>query len=181
MQHRYAFECLDRSLCDIMKSVDPKRFELPFGGLTIVLGGDFRQLLPVINLGSRGDVVSACITRSQLWLKAKILFLHSNMRLNNAANEEERKSLKRFADWVLKIGNGEVTTPSDSTATYEEDDILFPPDFCDPDTENFVDNMIKWTYPDFLTQYKSPRYLSHRAILTPTNQIVSHLNSVIVD
>ncbi|XP_074376704.1 uncharacterized protein LOC141718223 [Apium graveolens] len=41
MQHRYAFECLDRSLRDIMKSVDPKRYSMPFGGITVVLGGDF--------------------------------------------------------------------------------------------------------------------------------------------
>ncbi|XP_074347220.1 uncharacterized protein LOC141686057 [Apium graveolens] len=41
--------------------------------------------------------------------------------------------------------------------------------------------MIKWTYPEFLSQYKSAPYLSERVILTPTNKIVSHLNSVIVD
>lgn len=39
MQHRYAFECLDRSLRDIMKSVDPKRYSMPFGGITVVLRG----------------------------------------------------------------------------------------------------------------------------------------------
>lgn len=48
MQHRYSFECLDRSLRDIMKAVDPNRFHMPFGGINIVLGGDFRQILPVI-------------------------------------------------------------------------------------------------------------------------------------
>ncbi|XP_074323024.1 uncharacterized protein LOC141659973 [Apium graveolens] len=45
MQHRFAFECLDRSLRDIMKVVDPSRFNMPFGGITVVLGGDFRQIL----------------------------------------------------------------------------------------------------------------------------------------
>ncbi|XP_074363854.1 uncharacterized protein LOC141704500 [Apium graveolens] len=41
MQHRHAFECLDHSLKDIMKAVHPSRLELPFGGITVVLGGDF--------------------------------------------------------------------------------------------------------------------------------------------
>lgn len=41
MQHRYAFEFLDRSLRDLMKSVDPDRASMPFGGITVVLGGDF--------------------------------------------------------------------------------------------------------------------------------------------
>ncbi|KAK1388487.1 hypothetical protein POM88_016665 [Heracleum sosnowskyi] len=33
---------------------------------------------------------------------------------------------------------------------YEEDDIVIPADFCDPDTTNSVDTMIEWTYPNFM-------------------------------
>ncbi|XP_074352823.1 uncharacterized protein LOC141691974 [Apium graveolens] len=72
MQYRYAFECLDRSLRDIMKAVHPNRFHMPFGGITIVLGGDLRQIIPVIPRASRGEVVAASITRSKLWKIAKI-------------------------------------------------------------------------------------------------------------
>ncbi|WOG89724.1 hypothetical protein DCAR_0208962 [Daucus carota subsp. sativus] len=76
MQHRFSFECLDRSLRDIMKAVDPGRFDLPFGGITIVFGGDFRQILPVIPRAGRGEIVSSCITNSKLWkiatLKLKV-------------------------------------------------------------------------------------------------------------
>ncbi|XP_074323272.1 uncharacterized protein LOC141660207 [Apium graveolens] len=66
MQHRYAFECLDRSLKDIMKVVDPERYDMPFGGITVVLGGDFHQILPVFTYGDRADIVAACITRSRM-------------------------------------------------------------------------------------------------------------------
>lgn len=72
MQHRYAFECLDRSLRDLMKPVDSIRASLPFGGITVLLGGDFRQILPVMNYGLRSEVVSACITRSRLWSNCKV-------------------------------------------------------------------------------------------------------------
>lgn len=51
MQHMYAFECLDRSLRDIMKSVNPAFGLMPFGGITIFLGGDFRHIQPVIPNG----------------------------------------------------------------------------------------------------------------------------------
>ncbi|XP_074376905.1 uncharacterized protein LOC141718425 [Apium graveolens] len=181
MQHHYVFEYLDRSLRDIMKAVDPKRFSMPFGGIIVVLGGDFRHILPVINQGSRGDVVSATITRSLLWLNSKILLLYRNMRLNQAQDTFEVEELRLFAEWVLKIGNGEVQQHDDFSKEYAEDEILIPSQFCDPELKNTVDNMIKWTYPNFLEQYKSQVYLSERAILTPTNQIVTHLNSVIVD
>ncbi|XP_074378593.1 uncharacterized protein LOC141720138 [Apium graveolens] len=67
MQHRYAFECLDRSLKDIMKSVYPARSQMPFGGIAVVLGGDFRQILHAIAHGETGEIVSACITRFRLW------------------------------------------------------------------------------------------------------------------
>ncbi|KAK1393412.1 ATP-dependent DNA helicase [Heracleum sosnowskyi] len=41
--------------------------------------------------------------------------------------------------------------------------------------------MISSTFPDFLQNFSCPKYLSERAILTPTNQTVGHLNSLIVD
>ncbi|XP_017221478.2 uncharacterized protein LOC108198225 [Daucus carota subsp. sativus] len=180
MQHRYAFECLDRSLRDIMKSVSPERGEMLFGGITVLLGGDFRQILPVINLASRGEIVSACITRSRLWSAATIHILKQNMRLNVPDTEADRESLRIFADWVLKIGDGKIKPPMDSSKIFHEDDIEIPTEFCDTEVANSVENMIKWTFPDFPIHFKSPSYLSERAILTPTNQTVGHLNSVIV-
>ncbi|KAG5561267.1 hypothetical protein RHGRI_004335 [Rhododendron griersonianum] len=42
MQHKYCVEAVDRSLRDICDN------EKPFGGITVVLGGDFRQVLPVV-------------------------------------------------------------------------------------------------------------------------------------
>ncbi|XP_063950001.1 uncharacterized protein LOC108221463 [Daucus carota subsp. sativus] len=182
MQHRYAFECLDRSLRDIMKSVDPLRAELPFGGITVVLGGDFRQILPVITQGDRGEIVSACITRSRLWSICKIFLLTSNMRLNEGKSEKEVQELLEFAKWVLDAGDGKLPVPDKNLhPDAKEDDILIPPQFCDIEKQNSVENMISSTFPDFLQHCRDPKYLSRRAILTPTNQTVSHLNSLIVD
>lgn len=97
MQHRYAFECLDRSLKDLMKSVDFARGQMPFGGITVVLGGDFRQILPVITLGERSQIVSACITRSRLWHICKIFLLSQNMRLKCGKSEQQIEELRIFA------------------------------------------------------------------------------------
>ncbi|XP_074362379.1 uncharacterized protein LOC141702628 [Apium graveolens] len=181
MQHRYAFECLDRLLKDIMKAVDPERYAMLFGGITVVLGGDFRQILPVITYGDRADIVAACITRSRLWSICQVFLLTENMRLKQGESDSESEELKKFAKWVLDIGNGQVSSLRVYNFPVTENQILIPSQFCDVQTENTVDNMIRSTYPNFAHKGNITQYLSERAILTPTNQTVGHLNSLIVD
>ncbi|XP_074327846.1 uncharacterized protein LOC141665765 [Apium graveolens] len=154
MQRRHVFECLDHSLCDIMKVVNPERAQIPFGEITVLLGGDFRQILPVITLGSRGDIVAACITRSRLWSFAKIFILKQNMRLKQGKDEGECEVLRIFAEWVLQIGDGKVCNVGNELQDYHEDDIVIPAHFCNPETTNTVENMIEWTYPDFESNYQ---------------------------
>ena len=48
MNNKYCFEVLDNTLQDLRNN-----FQQPFRGITIVLGGDFRQILPVIPLGTK--------------------------------------------------------------------------------------------------------------------------------
>ncbi|XP_063944772.1 uncharacterized protein LOC135146765 [Daucus carota subsp. sativus] len=181
MQHRYTFECLDRSLKDIMKSVDSRLSELPFGGITVVLGGDLRQILPVIPQASRAEIVAACITRSRLWRLATVFQLKQNMRLNKGQNEEEVKQLSEFAKWVLDVGDGKIKLPEHLRDGHMEDDILIPEQFCNPDIDNSVDEMLTSTFPNFLDNFQNSNYLSERSILTPTNLTVGYVNSVIVD
>ena len=60
MQHRYCVEAVDRTLQDICGNGKL------FGGITIVLGGDFRQILPVIPRGVHEQIVAASLRRSSL-------------------------------------------------------------------------------------------------------------------
>ena len=48
VNHRHLFEALDRTLEDIMSSKHSSLSGQQFGGITVVLGGDFRQTLPVL-------------------------------------------------------------------------------------------------------------------------------------
>ncbi|XP_052189987.1 uncharacterized protein LOC127799809 [Diospyros lotus] len=93
MQHRHCVEAVDRTLRDICDS------EKPFGGITIVLSGDFRQILPVIPKRVREQIVNASLRHSVLWKHIHILTLDLNMRLNHESRENAN-----FANFLMEIG-----------------------------------------------------------------------------
>ncbi|XP_017227517.2 uncharacterized protein LOC108203256 [Daucus carota subsp. sativus] len=161
-----------------MKSVEPRRFHLPFGGINIVLGGDFRQILQFIPGSNCSEVVAAGISRSKLWSNASLHTLVKNMRINRGSNEGEVERMKKFAQWVLDIGDMKIQKASDGEF---DDDIEIPSEFCNIGNENCIADMIDTTFPDFAEHYNDPKYLSERAILIPTNNTVAHVNALIVD
>jgi hypothetical protein len=57
IQHKYCFEVVHRLLVDLLSVED----DVLFGGIPVVLGGDFAQILSVVPHGSRADVVHACV------------------------------------------------------------------------------------------------------------------------
>jgi ATP-dependent DNA helicase PIF1 len=66
MSNRNCFEALDKSLRDILRFNNDNSQNKPFGGTTVVLGGDFRQTLPVVPKGRREQIVNASI-KTYLW------------------------------------------------------------------------------------------------------------------
>ncbi|XP_022003614.1 uncharacterized protein LOC110901069 [Helianthus annuus] len=102
MNHKHAFEALDRTMNDIFKC------EMTFGGKVMVFGGDFRQILPVVPNGSRRDIVNASIMSSYIWSTCKVLTLTKNMRLTVGANTSDIDEIKAFADWLLDLGEGKI-------------------------------------------------------------------------
>ncbi|KAL6509693.1 hypothetical protein OROGR_023003 [Orobanche gracilis] len=81
MTNKHCFEALDRSLKDIIRSPSGQSSQMSFGGLLVVFGGDFRQILPLVQMGSRYDIVHATITSSKIWESCEVLQLTRNMRL----------------------------------------------------------------------------------------------------
>lgn len=83
MNHRFIFEVVDRTFRDIRTKVNREAHSLPFGGVTMPLGGDFRQILPVIPKKRREDIVASSITKSTLWQYCHVFTLVENMRIDN--------------------------------------------------------------------------------------------------
>jgi hypothetical protein len=82
MAHKHVFEAMNRTLQHVMGVVDPALKDMLFGGKVVVMGGDFRQILPVVPRGTRGQIVDASLKRSAvLWHRVKVRQLHENMRV----------------------------------------------------------------------------------------------------
>jgi energy-coupling factor transporter ATP-binding protein EcfA2 len=94
MMVQHGLRIIDGALRNIMQLP-----EIPFGGKVIVVGGDFRQLLPVVPGGSRPQIISECVISSPLWKHFEIINLRDNMR---AQGDPE------FVDWLLRVGTGSL-------------------------------------------------------------------------
>jgi hypothetical protein len=107
MSHRRCVESLDRTLRDLLSEDQPGNAALPFGGLPVVMGGDFRQVLPVVPGASRAEIVDAALSSSPLWCHVTVLCLIENMCLKaDGLTDDEKAELALFSDWVLAIGDG---------------------------------------------------------------------------
>lgn len=181
MQNRFTFECLDRSLRDIMKSVSPDRYYKLFGGITVLLGGDFRQILPVITKGSRSDIVHSCILRSPLWTHCQLHTLKENMRLRRGNSEVQRRRINEFSKWVLDIGDGNIPHVDNSSQHDMFKTINIPNEFYIKSEKCDVNLLLDTVFPDLLNRYTEKNYLNDRVVLTPKNKVVDHVNNFILD
>ena len=88
---------IDRLLRDLCDENDKRK---PFGGKTILLCSDFRQILPVIPHGSRGTFIKNCVTSWHEFPFFHKITLTQNMRA--LSNEIE------FEEFLKNIGNDEA-------------------------------------------------------------------------
>ena len=180
MTNRRAFEALDRSLRDIQSAHFPDASSIPFGGKVVVLGGDVRQILPVIEGGTKAQIISSAIFNSPLWSTVKVLELTQNMRLTSSQTDPiVSEQLAEFSKWILDIGEGKVPCVAREGET-EPSWIKIPSDLLLMDAEDKMSAIVQATYPDFLNNYRSELYLKARAILTPTNESSEMVNDHIV-
>ncbi|ONM24697.1 hypothetical protein ZEAMMB73_Zm00001d006675 [Zea mays] len=162
MTKRQAVEALDNSMRDIMG-----RSGLPFGGKTIVFSGDFRQVLPIVRKGSRAQVVASLLRMSYLWESMSHLKLVSNMRAKNDP---------WFAEYLLHVGGGTEVTNSDG-------DIRLPDEVCVPysGSDNDLDNLIDFVFPDLNEKMSDSTYITSRAILSTRNDWVDMINAKMIN
>jgi len=150
MQHKFAIDAVDRTIQDILG------IEMPFGGLTVLFGGDFRQTLPVIPHGTRQQVVAASIRRGRIWRDVNMLYLDQNMRL------EQSPEMQEFANWLLNVGAGTELDQSDTIAVPQH---------------MVCEDLAEEIYPGIRDNgWKEDQYFLDRSVLACTNDSVMELN-----
>ncbi|XP_062523184.1 ATP-dependent DNA helicase pif1-like [Corticium candelabrum] len=158
MANKLAFEALDCTLQDLRQS------SRPFGGILVVLSGDFRQTLPVIRGGTRANEIDACIKSSHLWQHVETHSLTTNMRayLYGDANAAE------FASLLLRVGNGHIPVVEGRHTIFIPEDLGTVTD--SPQT------LIERVYPNLQHHYQDFEWLMQRAILAPHNVSIRDIN-----
>ncbi|XP_028788641.1 uncharacterized protein LOC114744641 [Neltuma alba] len=161
----HCVEAVDRTLKDIM------RCDLPFSGKCVVIGGDFRQILPVIPKGFCADIIDAAINSSVLWSACKLFQLTKNIPLQTASKAIDQKKISKFSKWLLDIGDGIIGLPHEGTT-----DIEILVDFLITDSLNPIHSIVSSTYLALHQNITYPNYLTERAILAPTTDVIDQIN-----
>ena len=159
MMNRHYLDGLDEMLRDIT------RRDVPMGGKSVVIAGDFRQCLPVVVRGGRGQVVCASIKKSPLWPKFQVLRLTVNMRVRRLGESPEAE---RFAQWLMAIGDGKNWVGTDT-------DMHNLIDIPDELRSESVAKMIDWAWPDLKNGDVSG--VLDSAILAGRNSVTHDVNA----
>lgn len=160
MEKKSAIESLDSLLRDIMDC------SATFGGKVVVLGGDFRQTLPVVRLKSKTQTISACLTNSYLWPSLTHLQLTENMR---ALLDPF------FSSFLLALGNGIGTHTDDAIVSLPSSMLI---QGCND--VNGLEALMKYVYPNIFLTPATFSPTCNGAVLTTKNTFVDEINDTLI-
>jgi len=95
MTHRHVFDAVERTLQDIRRTSHDGDNDKPFGGLPVIFGGNFQQILPVVPHAGCKEIVAASLQHSVIWLA-----LTKNMRLQDPTPENVA-----FGKWLAEMSH----------------------------------------------------------------------------
>jgi hypothetical protein len=155
--HRDALSFIDRQLRDVMPR---HRSHLPFGGVPILLSGDFRQGCPVVPHSGPLAQRDASVKSSSLFRdNFRTLKLTKNMRTGPGEQE--------FASWLMEVGNG---------SNLIDGNFIEIPEEC---VANDLDTLIRFCFDDaaLADPIANATLLCNNAILAPKNDDVAAINA----
>ncbi|XP_041009425.1 ATP-dependent DNA helicase PIF1-like [Juglans microcarpa x Juglans regia] len=160
MSRKEAIEVLDKMLKNINDS------ELSFGGKVVVFGGDFCQILPVVQKSTRQQQIDTSLVSSYLWPTLTKFHLTENMRARLDPD---------FSKYILELGNGMppitidelVNIPVAMLIPYEND-------------ATSLNHLVDAVFHDICDYSVNISTIMNRAILTPKNAYVDEINTLLI-
>ncbi|XP_026396988.1 ATP-dependent DNA helicase PIF1-like [Papaver somniferum] len=164
MAHRYSLEVFNWMMRDITGVAEP------FGGKILIMGGDFRRVLPVIRRSTRGQTVDACLSmriiqndielhcilsRPHLWENVNVLHLKKNMR---AAEDVS------YSEFFIRAGNGDEPCVANEMIKVPEEMVI--PWVSDASLSQLIDV----TFPNLVENARDRDYMVNRVLITPLNE-----------
>ena len=165
---------LDEFLQDLMEN------DHPFGGISVVLAGDFKQTLPIVRKANQLAQIRACIKNSsRIWdlFASNQYYLTKNMRLTSVESVSDIARMQEFLMFMKMLGMGEL--PPNDEGNIDLPDMMVESDFqseCDME-----DAIIDYVYDDINEHIHDVQFLMNNVILCPLNKNVSSINKKVVD
>ncbi|XP_076951543.1 uncharacterized protein LOC143624937 [Bidens hawaiensis] len=176
MNDRRCFKSLDRSLRDLFNCKDK-----PFGGKSVLLGGDFRQTLPIISKASKSTILASSLPRSYLWHSFKVSKLTDNMRLHRPnISCTEQNVISVFSSWLVSVGDG-VIGSRDVNDPEDTKNIRIPDEYLIRYSDTTLTELIHFIYNADTLQNLNATTLSKKAIICPKNETVKEINSIVIN
>ncbi|XP_057418496.1 uncharacterized protein LOC130712693 [Lotus japonicus] len=104
--------------------------------------------------------------------KVVVMKLTVNIRLQNANSSSSSAEMKEFADWLLQVGDGTVTTIREAESLIE-----IPPDLLIEPCKDPLLEIVNFSYPKLLFNLERNSFFQERAILAPTLESVEEINN----
>lgn len=175
MSDKLAPEALDLTLRDL------RGCDKPFGGTTILFGGDWRQVGPVVPFGTPADVIESSLISSHLWNKVHRFRLVHSMR--DRLDKPYSRTVRAVGEGLLPpltLPDESVVIPLQYTLPPEQPKAApaDPPLTCSLNGVTEFQHLIDFVYPDILTA--APSEFADRGILSPTNASTDEINGHIL-
>ena len=146
---------------------DITQVETPFEGKFMFLGGDSRQVLPVVPRAGREQTIQQCIIHSHLWPHFQQFQLLTNMRA------VQDHTYRQFSEWLLRIGTGDE-------AHDESDQVTLPQEIVAESLQDMISFVYPAAQPGEPNLMQDPEYMSQRCCLTPLNENSHEINDLIL-
>ena len=148
-------DCLDRTLRDLCE------IEAPFGNKILLFAGDYRQILPIVEFGTREEITAQIAKNSYFWSSVKKFKLSKNFRLDE--NDES------FDKYQQDAGLGRLETNADG-------EVELPPNLI---FRGEMDNFVDLFFGTELKEGDYEKYMS-TSILAPLNEDVHTINRLVL-